>query len=88
MQELFTKNTKVIFYNEHPVPIQAMLDYDWICSKSEPCVSAIVNPKKAGFHKTFFGPKEILIPVFKTLSEATQFAPQADVLINLSLIHI
>jgi succinyl-CoA synthetase alpha subunit/citrate synthase len=87
MQELFRKNTKVIFYNEHPVPIQAMLDYDWICSKTEPCVSAIVNPKKSGFHKTFFGPKEILIPVFKTITEAVQYAPQADVLINFASIR-
>ena len=87
MQELFTKNTKVIFFNEHPVPIQAMLDYDWICSKSKPCVSAIVNPKKSGFHKTFFGPKEILIPVFKTLDEATKYDPLADVLINFASIR-
>jgi succinyl-CoA synthetase alpha subunit/citrate synthase len=87
MKDLFTKNTKVIFYNEHPVPIQAMLDYDWICSKSEPCVSAIVNPKKSGFHKTFFGPKEILIPVFKTLEEAVLYDPKADVLINFASIR-
>jgi succinyl-CoA synthetase alpha subunit/citrate synthase len=87
MKGLFTKNTKVIFFNEHPVPIQAMLDYDWICAKSEPCVSAIVNPKKTGFHKTFFGPKEILIPVFKSLEEAVKYAPQADVLINFASIR-
>lgn len=87
MQELFTKNTKVIFYNEHPVPIQAMLDYDWICSKPEPCVSAIINPKKSGFHKTFFGPKEILIPVFKTLEEAVRYNPKADVLINFASVR-
>ncbi|MCA9380337.1 ATP citrate synthase [Candidatus Dojkabacteria bacterium] len=87
MKKLFTKNTKVIFFNEHPVPIQAMLDFDWICAKSEPCVSAIVNPKKTGFHKTFFGPKEILIPVFKSLEEAVKFAPQADVLINFASIR-
>ncbi|HRN85901.1 MAG TPA: citrate/2-methylcitrate synthase [Candidatus Dojkabacteria bacterium] len=87
MQELFTKNTKVIFYNEHPVPIQAMLDYDWICAKSEPCVSAIVNPKKSGFHKTFFGPKEILIPVFKILEEAVRYDSKADVLINFASVR-
>lgn len=87
MQELFSRNTKVIFYNEHPVPIQAMLDYDWICSKSVPCVSAIVNPKKSGFHKTFFGPKEILIPVFKTLDEAVELSPESDVLINFASVR-
>lgn len=87
MQELFTRNTKVIFYNEHPVPIQAMLDYDWICSKTEVCVSAIVNPKKSGFHKTFFGPNEILIPVFKTLEEAVRYDPKADVLINFASVR-
>ncbi|HRO65762.1 MAG TPA: ATP citrate synthase, partial [Candidatus Dojkabacteria bacterium] len=69
------------------MPIQAMLDYDWICAKSEPCVSAIVNPKKSGFHKTFFGPKEILIPVFKILEEAVRYDSKADVLINFASVR-
>lgn len=82
ISRLFTKSTKVIFYNEHPVPIQAMLDYDWLCEKTEPCVVAIVNPGREGVHKCYFGAKEITIPVFKTIKEATNFVKQADVLIN------
>lgn len=82
MKPLFSRNTKVIFYNEHPVPIQGMLDYDWMCGKDSPCISAIVNPKRSGFHKCFFGSKEITIPVFKTIEQSVAFDPGADVLIN------
>ncbi len=82
MRPLFRKDTKVIFYNEHPVPIQGMLDYDWMCGKQKHCISAIVNPKRSGFHKCFFGSEEITIPVFKTIEQAVAFDPQADILIN------
>jgi len=82
MKPLFNRKTKVIFFNEHPVPIQGMLDYDWLCGKDEPCITAIINPKRNGFHKCFFGSKEITIPVFKTIEEATDFDKTADVLIN------
>lgn len=82
MKPLFHKDTKVIFFNEHPVPIQGMLDYDWLCGKNEPSVVAIVNPKRSGFHKCFFGSQEITIPVFRTVEEATEFDKNADVLIN------
>lgn len=82
MKELLSRNTKVIFFNEHPVPIQAMLDFDWLCSKDSPCISAIVNPGREGFHKCFFGSKEITIPVFETISEAVAYAKEADVFIN------
>lgn len=82
MKPLFNRKTKVIFFNEHPVPIQGMLDYDWMCGKDKPCITAIVNPKRKGFHKCFFGSQEITIPVFKTIEEATSFDKTADVLIN------
>ncbi len=82
MKPLFHINSKVIFFNEHPTPIQGMLDYDWLCGKKSPCIVAIVNPKRSGFHKCFFGPKEIVIPVFKTIKQATNSFKKADIFIN------
>lgn len=82
MKPLFHINSKVIFFNEHPTPIQGMLDYDWLCGKKTPCIVAIVNPKRSGFHKCFFGPKEIIIPVFKTIKQATNSFKKADIFIN------
>lgn len=77
----FTKNTCAIFYNLKPLPIQQMLDFDYLCERT-PSVVAIVHPGRAGFHKTFFGQKEILIPIYETLADATSKHLNADVLIN------
>ena len=77
----FTKETTAIFYNLKPLPIQQMLDFDFLCARN-PSVSAIVHPGRKGFHKAFFGQQEILIPVYDSLQEATKKHPHAEVLIN------
>src|SRR3989344_4270944 len=77
----FTKETTAIFYNLKPLPIQQMLDFDFLCARN-PSVSAIVHPGRKGIHKAFFGQKEILIPVYDSLPEATQKHPHSEVLIN------
>src|SRR3989344_2792434 len=77
----FTKETTAIFYNLKPLPIQQMLDFDFLCARN-PSVSAIVHPGRKGIHKAFFGQKEILIPVYDSLQEATKKHPHAEVLIN------
>ena len=59
-----------------------MLDYDSLCQRKMPSISAIVHPGKKGYHKAFFGEKEILIPVYSSLPEAVQKHPHADVLMN------
>ena len=79
---LFTKDTTAIFYNLHPKPIQRMLDFDYICKRETPSISAIVNPTGQGTHRAFFGSEEILIPVYQSLTEAAASNPKADVLIN------
>ncbi len=43
---------------------------------------AIVHPGRRGFHKAFFGEKEMLIPIYESLQEATAKHSHADVLIN------
>lgn len=77
----FTKITTAIFYNLKALPLQQMLDFDYMCQRT-PSVVAIVHPGRAGFHKAFFGQKEILIPIYETLAEATTKHSNAQVLIN------
>jgi ATP citrate (pro-S)-lyase len=72
---------KLFFYNLKRTPIQGMLDYDYICKK-EPSITAIIHPGRKGFHKTFYGEQEILIPMFPTLKEALAKFPETDTLIN------
>ena len=77
----FSKETTAIFYNLKALPIQQMLDFDFLC-KRNPSVTAIVHPGRKGVHKSFFGQQEILIPIYDTLSEATEKHPHSEVLIN------
>ncbi len=80
--QLFTRETTALFYNLKPLPIQQMLDFDFLCKRQVPSVAGIVHPGRSGYHKAFFGEKEILIPIHDTLTEALRKHPQADVLIN------
>ena len=78
----FTRNTQAIFFNLKPLPIQQMLDFDYLCCREVLSVAAIVHPGRKGFHKAFFGGKEILIPLYGSLREAAEKHPSAEVLIN------
>ena len=77
----FTKQTTAIFYNLKALPIQQMLDFDFLCQRKQ-SVTAIVHPGRKGVHKSFFGQKEILIPIYDSLSEAVAKHSQSEVLIN------
>jgi succinyl-CoA synthetase alpha subunit len=79
---LFDKSTQAIIYNYQQNAIQRMLDFDYVSQRSTPSVACIVNPSRSGLHKAFFGQNEILIPMVRTIKEATRRFPQADVLIN------
>lgn len=80
---LFTKETKAIFWNNNKSAIQRMLDYDYTIDRNEPSISAIVAPTSGyKFEKFFFGPHEVIIPVYKTTAAAIMENPEVDVLIN------
>ncbi len=79
---LFDKTTQAIVYNYQQNAIQRMLDFDYVSQRQIPSVACIVNPSRSGLHKAFFGKSEILIPMVRTIAEATRQHPQADVLIN------
>lgn len=82
--QLFTKETQALFYNLKPQPIQLMLDYDFLCRREKPSIAAVVHPGRKGFHKAFFGEREMLIPIYSSLQEASKKHPRAEVLMNFS----
>lgn len=80
--ELFSKDTTAIVYGYQQNAIQRMLDFDFACGRAKPSVAAIVNETRGGVHKVFFGQREILVPMYRTLAEASEKHPDADVVVN------
>jgi len=79
---LFDRNTVAFVYGYQTNAIQRMLDFDYICKREKPSIAAIINPNRAGIHKAFWGTKEILLPMYKTISSAARAHPEADVMVN------
>ncbi len=83
MSKLFTKETQAIFWNNNKTAIQRMLDYDYTIKRETPSVAGIVAPTSSNkFEKFFYGPDEVMIPLYKTTAEAKAAQPQADTLLN------
>jgi ATP-citrate lyase alpha-subunit len=83
MAALFTKDTQAIFWNNNKSAIQRMLDYDYTIDRKTPSVAAIVAPTSSSkFEKFFYGPDEIMVPMFRNTAEAAEAFPNADVLLN------
>ncbi|KAK1293923.1 ATP-citrate synthase beta chain protein 1 [Acorus calamus] len=80
--QLFSRNTQALFYNYKQLPIQRMLDFDFLCGRETPSVAGIINPGAEGFQKLFFGQEEIAIPVHSSIEAACSAHPTADVFIN------
>jgi succinyl-CoA synthetase alpha subunit len=80
--KLFDKNTQAIIFGFQERAIQRMLDFDFACERETPSIIAIVNPTRGGYHKCFWGPEEIILPMYTTIEEAAKNHPQADVMIN------
>jgi succinyl-CoA synthetase alpha subunit len=80
---LFDRGTQAFIYNFQVNAAQRMLDFDYVAGRTKPSVAAIVNPTgNDGFQKFFYGPKEVLIPLYKSLRTATSKHPDVDVMIN------
>ncbi|XP_015769297.1 PREDICTED: ATP-citrate synthase-like [Acropora digitifera] len=62
---------------------KGMLDFDYVCERKRPSVAALVYPFSGNHRQKFYyGHKEIMIPVYKEMSEAMNKHPDADVMIN------
>jgi len=80
---LFDKNTQAFIYNMQVTAAQRMLDFDYVAGRETPSVAALIDPTGSdGFQKFFFGAKEVLIPIYKSLKAAAEKHPNVDVLIN------
>uniref|UniRef100_A0A1L8E0T3 ATP-citrate synthase n=1 Tax=Nyssomyia neivai TaxID=330878 RepID=A0A1L8E0T3_9DIPT len=81
--KMFSKTTKAIVWGMQTRAVQSMLDFDFICRREEPSVVAMVYPF-TGDHKQkfYWGHKEILIGVYKKMSDAMTKHKDADVLVN------
>ncbi|XP_072022744.1 ATP-citrate synthase-like [Amphiura filiformis] len=82
-KRLFTNKTKSFLYGMQPRAVQGMLDFDHSCSREEPSVVGMIYPF-TGDHKQkfYWGHKEILIPVYKSMEKAMKTHPDTDVVIN------
>lgn len=83
VKPLFTNKTKSIIWGMQNKAVQGMLDFDHVCSRKEPSVVAMIYPF-VGDHKQkfYWGHREILIPIYKSMADAMKKHPEADVLIN------
>lgn len=80
---LFSKKTKAIVWGMQSRAVQSMLDFDFVCDRSTPSVAAMTYPM-TGDHKQkfYFGHKEILIPVYKSMEDAMKKHADASVFVN------
>jgi len=81
--QLFHHTTTAIVWGMQTRAVQGMLDFDFVCSRKIPSVSAMVYPFTDDHKQKFYwGHTEILIPVYKSMSDAMAKHPEVDVLIN------
>ncbi|XP_004525979.1 ATP-citrate synthase isoform X1 [Ceratitis capitata] len=82
-RKFFSNKTKAIVWGMQQRAVQSMLDFDFICRRDEPSVVAMVYPF-TGDHKQkyYWGHKEILIPVYKKMSDAVRNHKDVDVMVN------
>ncbi|XP_017884701.1 ATP-citrate synthase [Ceratina calcarata] len=82
-KELFGNKTRAIIWGMQTRAVQSMLDFDFVCRRSEPSVAALVYPF-TGDHKQkfYWGHKEVLIPVYKQMRDAMTKHTDADVMVT------
>jgi len=81
--ELFNVSSRSIVYGMQPRAVQGMLDFDHICGRAAPSVVAMVFPFSGNhFQKFYWGSKEIVIPVYEKLQQATTKHTDANTLVN------
>ncbi len=79
---LFDRNTKAIFWNLNRNAIQRMLDYDYLVGRPPSIVAIVAPTQNRKFEKFFYGIEEIMIPIYRSTTEAAEAHPDADVLVN------
>ncbi|ORX95628.1 ATP-citrate synthase [Basidiobolus meristosporus CBS 931.73] len=79
----FSKSTRAIVYGLQTRAVQGMLDFDFICGRKTASVAAMVYPFGGNHNQKFYwGTKETLIPVYKSLEEAIRKHSDVDTVVN------
>ncbi|CAI4228619.1 unnamed protein product [Auanema sp. JU1783] len=82
-KSLFENNTKAIIWGQQQKAIQGMLDFDYVCGRSEPSVVASTYPFTGdNKQKYYFGHKEILVPAYKSMKMAFDTHSDASVMVT------
>ena len=81
---LFHSKTRAIIWGLQTRAVQGMMDFDYVCQRSEPSVACMVYPMVGGDSKQnfYWGHKEVLVPVYKNMADAMRKHPDADVMVN------
>jgi len=80
--DLFSRETKAFVLGAQTRAVQRMLDFDYLCRKEEPSVVAMITPERGGFEKFFWGTSEVRIPRLRSIADAVDRYPEADVMVN------
>eukprot|EP00388_Colpodella_angusta_P041146 GDKK01052389.1.p1 GENE.GDKK01052389.1~~GDKK01052389.1.p1 ORF type:complete len:1105 (+),score=371.86 GDKK01052389.1:24-3317(+) len=80
---LFTADTTSFVWGLQERAVQEMLDFDHVCGRKKPSVSALIYEFSVSHLRPFyFGAEEIFMPVFQTLDEAIKQFPDVDTVVN------
>jgi len=80
---LFHKETTSFIYGLQQKACQNMLDFDHVCGRKRPSVTAMIYPFSGNhFQKFYWGTTEVLIPVYAKMAEAMAKHPEVEVMIN------
>jgi len=82
--KLFSKKTRAIIWGLQTRAVQGMMDFDFVCGRTEPSVAAMVYPMAPGDSKQnfYWGHKEVLVPIFKSMAHAMAAYPDVDVVVS------
>jgi len=75
--------TTCLVYNLQQAAVQRMLDFDGMCGRKTPSVSAVVFPFGGRSNmKVYWGMEEIFVPVYPSIQSALEAHPDISVMIN------
>merc|ERR1712106_274836 len=82
--KLFTKSSRAIIWGLQTRAVQGMMDFDYVCGREQPSVACMVYPMSPGDSKQnfYWGHKEVLVPIYKSMADAMAAFPEVDILIS------
>lgn len=82
IQDICTNNSQILICNLNEAAIQRMLDYEYSSGKEHTSIKAIHFSGEQKNLKVFFGPKEIMIPIFDSYDHIFNNYPNINIVLN------